>query len=230
LWLPIKLNSGINKKMKSDIYKVLQVDFLTASTCLLRVERKDITFRAGQCFSMAPVGLGINREYSIYSGENDDYLEFLIKIIDGGTVTQAIKELKVGDRVEIAGPYGEFCLKPNQIESSQFLFIATGTGIAPFHSFVKTFPHIDYKIVQGIRHNNEKYGVADYEAGRYVACVSQEETRDFKGRVTDYLTELSLSPETISYLCGNRAMIIDTYDILRENNIGGDNIITEVFF
>jgi ferredoxin/flavodoxin---NADP+ reductase len=216
--------------VNSDIHKVLKIDLITPSTCLLQVERKDITFRAGQCFSLAPVGLGINREYSIYSGEHDDYLAFLIKIIEDGTVTQAIKDLKVGDRVEIAGPYGEFCLKPNQIKSSQFLFIATGTGIAPFHSFVKTFPELDYKIIQGIRYNNEKYGIADYETERYVACVSQEETSDFKGRVTEYLAQTEISPETITYLCGNRAMIIDAYDILSEKNIGGDNIITEVFF
>jgi len=214
--------------MNSHIHKIHKVETLTESIYLFRVERNDITFKAGQCFSLAPVGLGINREYSIYSGENDDYLEFLIKIIEGGTVTPQLKKLRAGDSMEISGPYGEFCLDNDKISSSKYLFIATGTGIAPFHSFVKTYPNLDYKIVHGIRYNDEKYG--SYPPAKYIAGVSREETSDFKGRVTDYLLQTEISPETICYICGNRAMIIDVYDILRQKDLGGDNIITEVFF
>ncbi|RKZ71610.1 MAG: oxidoreductase [Gammaproteobacteria bacterium] len=215
--------------MNNYLHKIIKLKFLTESTILLRVKRNDIIFKAGQCFSLAPTGLGINREYSIYSGENDDYLEFIIKIVENGTVTPKFKPLKAGDNIEIAGPYGEFCLDINKLNHT-YLFIATGTGIAPFHSFVKTYPDINYQIIHGIRYNNEKYDSTDYKTGKYIACVSREETIDFKGRITDYLKTMEIAKNTISYLCGNRAMLIDAYDILREKEISGNNIITEVFF
>jgi NAD(P)H-flavin reductase len=211
--------------VKSYTHKIIKLEFLTESTILLRVERNNINLKAGQCFSIAPVGLGINREYSIYSGEKDDYLEFIIKIVEDGTVTPKLKYLKAGDSVEIAGPYGQFCLDSNKL-NHKYLFIATGTGIAPFHSFIKTFPNIDYQILHGVRYKNEKYGAKE----KYIACVSREETNDFKGRVTDYLKNMEIAEDTICYICGNRAMIIDAYDILRDKNISGNNIITEVFF
>lgn len=211
--------------MNSYLHKIIKLELLTESTILLRVERNHINLKAGQCFSIAPVGLGINREYSIYSGEKDDYLEFIIKIVEDGTVTPNFKSLKAGDTVEIAGPYGEFCLDSNKL-NKKHLFIATGTGIAPFHSFVKTFPNLDYQILHGMRYNNEKYAATE----KYIACVSREETNDFKGRVTDYLKQMEIAEDTICYICGNRSMIIDAYDILRDKNIGGNNIITEVFF
>ena len=211
--------------MNSYLHKIIKLEFLTEFTILLRVKRNNITLKAGQCFSIAPVGLGINREYSIYSGEKDDYLEFIIKVVEDGIVTPNFKSIKAGDSVEIAGPYGEFCLDSNKL-NRKYLFIATGTGIAPFHSFVKTFPNIDYQILHGVRYNNEKYGAKE----QYIACVSREESNDFKGRVTDYLKTMEIAEDTICYICGNRAMIIDAYDILREKNIGGNNIITEVFF
>jgi len=214
--------------MQSAIHKILDINFLTESIYLFRAEKQAVTFKAGQCFSLAPVGLGINREYSIYSGENDTYLEFLIKIVEGGIVTSALKKSKIGDSLEIAGPYGEFCLDKKKVASSKYLFIATGTGIAPFNSFIKTFPQLDYQIIHGIRYDKEKYPEED---NKYTACVSREKTtKHFKGRLTDYLTQIEIPSDTICYLCGNRAMIIDAYDILRQQDINGDNIITEVFF
>ena len=213
--------------MNNYLHTITKLEFLTESTILVRVAKNDITFKAGQCFNIAPVGFGINREYSIYSGEYDAYLEFIIKIIEDGTVTPKFKLLKVGDDVEIAGPYGEFCLDNNKL-NQKYLFIATGTGIAPFHSFVTTFPQLDYQIVHGVRHNNEAFTC--YDKNRYIACISREATDHFKGRVTDYLQQIHIAEDTICYICGNRAMLIDVYDILREKNIVSNNIITEVFF
>ena len=55
-------------------------------------------------------GSGINREYSIYSGANDPYLEFLVKIHPGSDSAEALGAAKPGDGVTLAGPYGAFVL------------------------------------------------------------------------------------------------------------------------
>lgn len=188
-----------------------------------------VPIRAGQCFSVGPQGLGINREYSMYSGADDPYLDFLIRSIEDGAVSTALQSARVGDMVEIGGPYGDFCLQEST-QSSRYLFIATGTGIAPFHSYVKTFPCLDYRILHGIRLRQETCHAVDYESGRYLACVSRPNDSGTGERVTDRLAREKLAGDEKIYLCGNRAMIVDAIEILRSKGVSGDNIFTEVFF
>jgi ferredoxin--NADP+ reductase/benzoate/toluate 1,2-dioxygenase reductase subunit len=49
-------------------------------------------------------------------------------------------------------------------------------------------------------------------------------------RVTDYLRQNRISKDSMVYLCGNRNMIIDSVQILLDQGIGGDQIVSEVFF
>ena len=49
-------------------------------------------------------------------------------------------------------------------------------------------------------------------------------------RLTEYLQKHPAQPDSIVYLCGNRSMIIDAFEILREQGVPGNNLFTEVFF
>ncbi len=209
--------------------KILGLRKLTDSTYVLRTERDNFEFIPGQCVNIGLVGGAVNREYSTYSSITDTYLEFLIKKVEGGFVSVGISKLKPGDKVTLDGAYGKFTIespKPKQ----KYTFIASGTGIAPFHSFVKSYPGIDYQIFHGIRNVSEQYDKKDYESNRYFACVSKGKGGDFSGRVTAYLETQQLPKNSIYYLCGNSGMINDVYDILRKKEINGSNIFTEVFF
>ena len=157
------------------------------------------------------------------------FLEFLIRVVDDGLVSSKLAKLKVGDEVEIDGPYGKFCL-PSETNGKKFLFIASGTGVAPFHSFVKSVPDLDYLVVHGIRHADEAYDAKTFAAGCYIPCVSQSAGGGDSSRVTDFIKNNIPKAETAVYLCGNRNMIVDTVEILLENGVGGDQIFTEVFF
>lgn len=210
-------------------YKVSGVRDLTDSTYVLKVERSGFEFIPGQCVNIGLVDDAVNREYSTYSGVNDRYLEFLIKEIDGGIVSPALRKLKKGDRVSIDGAYGLFVI-PNPIAKHRYLFIGSGTGIAPFHSFVRSYPDLDYTILHGIRTFDEQYDKKDYAPERYVPCVTREKGVGFHGRVTDYMRKHPVDPLTVCYLCGNSEMISEVYEILRGQGVGGSNIITEVFF
>lgn len=211
-------------------YKILEVEHLTDSTFRIRTERPQATIKAGQCFNVGVFGAGVNREYSMYSAANAPFLDVLIKEVKDGTVSPLLKKLQAGDAVEIDGPYGEFCLHGEPEPNQPFLFLATGTGIAPFHSFVKTFPNMNYTIVHGIRSPLEQYDSNDYLPGRYIPCISKNTGDLASMRVTDYLRKNKISPDTKVYLCGNRNMIVDAFEILRTQGIPGDNLFTEVFF
>ncbi len=217
---------------QSGTHKVLKIRQLTPLTYVIRLERKEMKFIPGQHFNIGLVDDAINREYSSYSGEEEKYLEFIIREVEGGLVSPRLKRLKIGDEVSLDGAYGLFVLDEKKINKNKFLFIGSGTGIAPFHSFVMTYPNLDYQILHGIRESEEKYDYQDYNAKRYVACVSQKPTKDdYAGRVTDYLlaNPIKDSKDLVCYICGNTNMINDVYDILQEQGINSSDIITEVF-
>ncbi|MBI3955441.1 oxidoreductase [Candidatus Gottesmanbacteria bacterium] len=209
--------------------RVLEIRRLSNSTFTMKLARNNFKFIPGQCVNIGLVGSAVNREYSTYSGADDNYLEFLIRKVKGGAVSEGLSQLNPGQEVTLDGAYGTFIIK-KPTTAGKYVFLGSGTGIAPFHSFVKSYPKIDFQILHGIRFATEQYDRKDYEKGSYIACVSKGKGGDFAGRVTDYLKKIPLPLDTLYYLCGNRAMINDVYDILRVKGINGSNIFTEVFF
>jgi ferredoxin-NADP reductase len=167
----------------------------------------------------------------MYSAAHDEYLDFLIRVVPDGVVSPWLAKCEVGDLVEIGGPYGDFCLLEEETKSNEYVFIATGTGIAPFHSFVKSFPTLRYHIYHGVRHENERYDFDFYAPDRYSAAVSRPRLGTFPSeRVTDLLEQATLKIDSRYYLCGNQKMITDTIALLLSKGIPGGSIFTETFF
>jgi ferredoxin-NADP reductase len=212
------------------VHRVISVRHLTSTTFVLRIERNNVAAVAGQCVTLGVHGSGINREYSLYSGENDDYFDFLIRVIADGQVSTELQRCKPGDTVDFDGPYGQFVIAQPQDSARRYLFVATGVGIAPYGSFVRSYPLLNYSVVHGARFLNERYDMELYPRERYVACLSREDGGDFRGRVTAYLRAHPTTPDTYCYLCGNNAMIAEAYDILRAQGVPGDRLHTEIFF
>ena len=65
--------------VSTDFHKIRQIRFLAESTFVLRLDRGNIQFRAGQHIIVGLKGELNQREYSVYSGEKDDYLEILVR-------------------------------------------------------------------------------------------------------------------------------------------------------
>lgn len=212
------------------IARVIDRRQLSKDTFLLLVERNFSDLKAGQCFSIGAPEIAINREYSIYSGADEPFLSFLIRRVEGGSVSTYLSTLNSGALVDLWGPFGSFCLDEVETLHRKLFFIASGTGIAPFHSFIRTYPKLDYFLLHGIRLEEEMYDIHDYPKFRYQACVSQANERQKRSRVTDFLRQNDLETENLYYLCGNRQMINDSIDILRQKGVAGSNIFTETFF
>ena len=215
---------------KNNIVSVLNTRYLTNSTYVLRLERGDLEFEAGQYVSLGLPGNAEKREYSIYSGVNDDYLEVLVKEIDEGLVSKQLKQLQTGAHAEMDGPFGFFTLRRENLRGHGPVFIASGTGIAPFHSIIRTYPDLRYTLIHGVRNGEEAYDRTAYDRERYVLCTSREDSGNFDGRVTDYMKMNPREKNCDYYLCGNSNMIHEMYDILREQGVETDRIHAEVYF
>ena len=211
-------------------HKVISVRNLTDLTFVIRLERNNLQFQTGQFVILTYQNSSAKREYSVYSGENDDYLEVLVREIEGGKVSGRLKKVKPGTEIEVEGPFGFFKFDPEKFASKKFLFVATGTGISPFHSFVRTYAELDYQLIHGVRYKTESYEHADYKAERIKLCLSGESGGDFMGRVTDYLWTQKFDSETNCFLCGNSEMIYEAFDILTGKGIPVSNIYSEVYF
>ncbi len=131
-------------KTYNQLYLVKEIRELTESTYVVSMERNGLEFRAGQNINLGLVNDPERRDYSIYSGEQDNKLEVLVKEVKEGLVSKKLKWLKEGDRLDTEGPFGFFTIKDEDLKSKKFLFIASGTGIAPFHSMVKSYPDLNY--------------------------------------------------------------------------------------
>lgn len=216
--------------IKTDQKKILDICFLTESTFVLTFERDDIQFRAGQHITVGVPGSLNQREYSVYSGENQKYLQILVKEVLDGNVSHQLRNSKPGDFLDVNGIFGSFKLETKDMYSRKHLFIATGTGISPFHSMILSYPGIDYTILHGISSMGEAYDKSDYSSKRYIPCTSKEKGSGFNGRVTGFLTYHIPEPGTLYYLCGNSSMIYEVSDMLRSKGVSGERILREVYF
>lgn len=218
----------MNVKVEEAQCVVNSVRHLTGSTYVIRFSRNGMLFKPGQHLVLGLPDATELREYSIYSGIEDDQMEVLIKEVDDGIVSRQLKKINAGDRLEVRGPYGFFLT--NADPGEKLLFISSGTGVAPFHSFIKSFPEADYRVVLGVRNGDEAYDAGDYDRSRLTVCTSRDDSGDYHGRLTDFLLDFDLDPASRVYLCGNSNMIYDAMDILRARGIPQKQIHTEVYF
>jgi len=209
---------------------VQSIRHLTNSAYVLRFDRNERPYIAGQHVILGIKNENNAREYSVYSGENDDYFEVLIKEVLEGDVSKRLKKLKPGSQLQMDGPMGFFTLDNEDIQNTKVVLIATGSGIAPFRSIVRSYPNLNYKILHGVRYANQGYDRDEYEPDRYTLCTTGDKSGDYHGRVTDYLQENDLDKTAHYFLCGNVKMIHQAFDLLSEKGIPQDNLHAEVYF
>jgi len=100
----------------------------------------------------------IKRPYSISSSSVEkEYLELYITLIRSGKLTPRVFALKEGSRLFLAGKAKGLFTLDNLPEESNVIMIATGTGIAPYMSMIRTefkkHPDRKFTLIHGSRHS-----------------------------------------------------------------------------
>jgi benzoate/toluate 1,2-dioxygenase reductase component len=174
----------------------------------------------------------VERDYSPVSSPEDEEIGFLVKSVKGGLFTSVLASAPEGASFLFTGPHGTFRFYPSERLP---VFVATGTGIAPFVSMAKAGVK-DFLLLHGVRRFLDLY----YEpllrktAKLYVPCLSavkdpREAPGAFAGRVTGYLSS-QLGPGAYDfYLCGNADMIRDVI-LLVDQGFPDSRVYTETFY
>ena len=198
----------------------------------LVLERNDLAFEIGDCLALHNEAAAQSRPYSIASGQDEDSLRFVIRRMVGGVVSPHLCELRNGDSVKVNPPFGWF--RPGACgENAPFVFIATGTGIAPFLSYLRTPQRpAPVRCLYGVRALHDvverDWLASQCELG---LAISREDSPGVhRGRVTELLSDLPETPDLHVYLCRLDTMIDEVSDWFENRGLHHTQIHREVFF
>lgn len=167
-------------------------------------------------------GMKISRPYSISSSPKEalegKYV-LTIKRVPGGLASNyMLDHFKVGEKVTLSGPLGEFVYLPVR-DAKTVIGIAGGSGITPFHSFAKAIVENDEDfqliLLYGSRTEKDILFREDFDAFekasdkvKVVHVLSDEEKEGYEhGFVTAELIKKYAPSENYSiFLCGPAGM------------------------
>jgi ferredoxin/flavodoxin---NADP+ reductase len=210
-------------------------------------------FEPGQYATLGLVGPDgpklIQRPMSVSSSADDlSEYEFFIRLVEGGGFTPLLWEIKLGDPINIKGPKGKFLLQP---DDRRCLFVASGTGLAPFMSMLDTLrdrgESRDIALLHGVSYEHdlawreELTGIANGGGFplRYVASVSRPQgSPGWSGRtgrvetiLESALDEHGLTADnTTMYLCGNPEMVSAVEEIATERGFEPEQVRKELYW
>lgn len=208
--------------------KILSHVELAPGVYQLGVERR-FDFQPGQTVK---VGLGDGhppRIYSICSGNQEDELRILFNIKADGVLTPKLAQLKPGDSVWVSAPNGSFIGTDDPA-----VWIATGTGIAPFYSMLRSGMTRKKILLHGVRRADQFYFSDEWVAAAGVEyhrfCSGEDAPESTRGRINQYLETHELPTELKYYICGQSTMCVEVRDLLIARGIPFTHIIAEIYF
>ena len=172
------------------------------------------------------------RDYSIAAAAGKR-LTLLVSTRTGGDGSLYADAVEPGEATEIEGPFGGYRLERN---AHRKVFVATGTGLAPFLPMferdgrgrrARTPPNCT-SAAELRRTTSPARSPRCRRARSSAPAATSAADGVFHGRVTQALARLAFEPAaTDFYVCGSAAMVADCRAILER--AGAKRILTELF-
>ncbi len=205
-----------------------------------------LPFAPGQFVSIVKEieGKEITRAYSVASPHDGNHFALCLNRVADGMISPHLFSLQIGDTVDIHEPLGYFTLRH---PGHRAVFVATGTGIAPFRSMLlhhlpRTQPEVTLlfgaRYPEGLLYQDEFEALTrQYPKFRFLSTVTRpsEQWQGKSGRVQAHLDEaLALrTPDELStldvYICGLREMVDDVRKELKVRGFDRKQIIYEKY-
>jgi ferredoxin-NADP reductase len=202
----------------------------------IELEVKDVTrfgFVPGQWLSVkanTPDGEEMTRAYSIASAPSENgHFAFCLNRVQDGFMSNHLCNLDEGAQVAFQGPFGDFILRPPLRDT---VFIATGTGIAPFRSMLhwllaESDRHQGHEfwLLFGARHEQDVYYCEEFDrlaAGHpnfhFLPTLSRAapEWKGLRGYVQQHVGEIvGMRIDMHAYICGLDKMVKANRELLK---------------
>jgi len=205
-------------------------------------EVEDLPFKAGQfvTFSEQMNGKKIMRPYSIASAPAaGNRFEICLNIVAQGHLSPKLFEMAPGDTIDMSAPMGFFTLRNPGREA---VFVATGTGIAPFrsilHAHLKDSPQpltliFGTRHEQGLLYREEFEELARvHENFRFLPVLSRPDVgwTGLTGHVQPHMKDAIGDRRDLDiYLCGLKLMVDDARTVLKDLGFDRKQIIFEKY-
>ncbi len=211
--------------------------------------KTNFSFKAGQYITLKKEinGEEVRRAYSICAAPESGELKVAIKAVESGTFSvYATSELKAGTVLEVHEPEGKFILNPEA--GKNYIAFATGSGITPVLSMVKTVLQNEttstFTLIYGNKSEadtifkNEldqlKNDFSERFNLHYIFSRQNVEGSLF-GRIDEGFTNYYVKNIykdirfDAAYLCGPEAMINTVSSTLQNNGFDASSILFELF-
>jgi len=203
--------------------------------------RSALGFLPGQYVNVQVPGTDQARSFSFSSGPGADEVGFLIRNTTYGVLTTYLRErAKVGDKISFNGPLGSFYLR--KIDRP-VLFLAGGTGLAPFLSMLSKIEQDGgsehaIHLIFGVTNDPDLVGVEEVEgyAERLpnftfaTVVAAEESSHPNKGYVTHHMKPEHLNDGFVDiYLCGPPPMVDAVRKYLADQGIEPASFYYEKF-
>lgn len=227
-------------------------DCISVSFIVPDALRETFAYRAGQYVTLrAEVGdRELRRSYSLCSAPHENELRIAIKRVDGGMFSQwAHMLLRAGDSMDVLPPDGHFVYEPQPDRARHILLLASGSGITPVFSILKTALHSEplshvtlvfgNRRVKDIIFREQIEDLRDLHLGRFqlIHTLSGEvqEAPIANGRIDGEKLATMMSalidPRSIdeTYICGPGAMIEAAASACLAAGVPAERIHKELF-
>ena len=177
-------------------------------------------------FAQAILGRSVTRAYSIASAPAGSHFELCLNRVKDGAFSPWLFEMPPGETVEMQGPLGYFVPREPFRDS---IFVATGTGIAPFRAYLQWPPIVESgsritllygaRYREGLVYHNEFEQLERTRPGFLLMPTITRPDPGWQGRtgwVQQHLDEaLAGRLDLDVYICGLKAMVDDVREILK---------------
>ncbi len=204
-------------------------------------DRSEFPFTPGQFVSIKEqvAGKEVTRAYSIASAPNGNRFALCLNLVAEGLVSPRLFALAPGEHIEVQEPLGYFTLRHPERPA---VFVATGTGIAPFRSILHTsLPQsAPITLLFGVRHAHGVLYRDEFETlaqrhkhFRFIPSVTRPDDswKGVTGRVQVHLenalAEHASTPDV--YICGLKEMVDDVRALLKQKGFDRKQIIYEKY-
>jgi len=204
-------------------------------------------FVAGQWLSFKTNmsdGEEITRAYSIASPPSDDNCFALcLNRVQDGFMSNFLCDMKEGDEILCQGPFGDFILRPPMRDT---VFIATGTGIAPFRSMLhwllcdelrhqgkQLWLVFGNRTEKDIYYHDEFFGLAqEHENFHYLPTLSRggPDWQGLRGYVQEHVPAIARGGTDMhAYICGLDKMVKANRELLKSLGWDRKSILYEKY-